>query len=1119
MDGAVTFGILGPLVVRGDDGEIAIGGRLRRRLLGMLLANGGERMSTDMICDAVWDGEPPARAPKTVRTYLTQLRRLPIPAPGLIVDADADGYRVELDRSVLDATRFEDLVEQARSTDGARRLALLDDAVGLWRGAVLDEFRGSAWADDVARPLERLRVAASQDRYELHLESGRAADVVGGLETDFIAAPLDERYGTLLARATYQSGDVDGALRVLGRLRRALAEELGLEPGPETTDLEHRMLERDPSLSPRGRQTAADAGTEAERVLPTGTVTFLFTDIEGSTALLQRVGDETYVSLLQQHRRAITDAVDEHGGVVFGTEGDALFCAFEDAGAAVDAALGAQRRLNDEDFGDGVELCVRMGLHTGHALIIGDDYAGATLHVVARVSAAAHGGQVIATDATRSIAGGGSWESLGRHRLRDVEGAVELHQAQDPDDPQTFTPLRTAQNVPTNLPESRDDFVGRVEEVAQIGSLLTEHPMVTLVGPGGVGKTRLATEAGHGMKPAFAGGAYLVELANAAVDADVATAVDRVLRGTDLQSLDAAVDRVSTESPVLLILDNCEQVLDGVAVVADRLAISSAAVSLLCTSREAVAIRAEHVVNVNPLGVDGVDSEAVRLFCRRAVAVTGRDLLDTDLAMASEICGRLDGLPLAIELAASRLRGLSIVDVARRLDDRFALLQSDGRDLSSRHRTLEAVIAWSHEGLSIDDRTACDRLGIFDGSFGLEVAEEVVSGDGFERRAVLGAITRLVDKSLLQRLPDDPGSRYRMLESVRQFGLARLGASEQIAVVQDRLVAWGMRMVDRLEVDLRTERQDAALATAVAEQGVLRTALSLLLDREDWLAAMRLVAAAPLDVPATRLALLADLLDRSTDVGTDVLVRAHLAAASLEFDRGRSGVGYLHAVEAEALAGTAGDRRSAAWAGFLQSFTAWGEGREEVAREAITRSIDRFRDLRDDLGIANGAWAAVLLTEGVDEADRLGEEAVAANRRAGTPFSLAHSLEASALVKIRSGDFDAARRLLDEALGLYAAGGNPGCVAHGLDAIAAALAHDPAAADDLAAELLGAASGLRRTSGHEKRPWELSGRDAAKQSLRTRLDGDVLDDLQERGAGHTVDTAAELGRRAASTRR
>ena len=578
--GSPPFAILGKLEVRSRAGAEQVGGRRRRQLLAYLLVNAGGRVSIDGICDAVWEGVPPSGAAATVRTYISQFRRIDVDGPSLVIDADGSGYDIGLDRAGLDSTCFEDRLRGSDRLEGHGRLEALESALALWRGPALVEFLGAEWSDVEASRLERLREVAVKERFDTLLALGRHSDCLADLAAAVAHAPLDEQLSTQLALAHYRNGQVSEGLGELSSLRRRLADELGISPGTEAIELERRMIERTPDLDPPSGQERAGTGGAARR-LPSGTVTFLFTDVEQSTRLLDELGDRAYADVLAEVRAIISAAVEDAGGVVFGSEGDALFCAFESTSSAARAAIGAQRSIGDHRW----PLALRMGAHAGEALVVGDDYVGATVHVAARIAAAAHGGQVVASDACRLLDPDHAWLDLGRHRLKDVDRPQHLYQLDTGGGP--FPPLATAENVPTNLLASLDPFVGRAEECRHLVALLGEARLVTLVGTGGVGKTRLAMEASRELRAANPGGVYVIELAQLSLEESVEAVITNTLLdqggyGIDLWSVTSSL---IGDDPTLLVLDNCEHVLDRVGGVASELLGRFPSLRVLATSR------------------------------------------------------------------------------------------------------------------------------------------------------------------------------------------------------------------------------------------------------------------------------------------------------------------------------------------------------------------------------------------------------------------------------------------------------------------------------------------------------------------------------------------------------
>ena len=537
--------------------------------------------------------------------------------------------------------------------------------------------------------------------------------------------------------------------------------------------------------------------------LPTGTVTlvtFLFTDIEGSTRLAAEVGDEAYGVILGEERALVVEAAEAEGGVAFGSEGDAHFLAFDSASAAIRAAVAAQRALAEHEW-PGSPIRVRMGIHTGAVRVAGDDYVGLEVHRVARVAAAGHGGQVLATEASRLLADEIPVEielrDLGEHRLKDLARPERLYQIQAAGLAHEFPPLRTLVAAPNNLPAQLTSFVGRGElETATM--LLEGTRLLTLTGPGGTGKTRLSLALASATLGRYPDGAWFVPLAPIndpdLIASAIAAAIGLLAPGQP------PLERVQNhlrDRTAVLVLDNFEQVVSGARVVADLL-VGAPRLKIIATSRAPLRIAGEQEFPVPPLSVpepgwDDPDllmrSEAVQLFVERAAAVRPEfSLTPANAESVSEIVRRLDGLPLAIELAAARIRLLSPAAMAQRLGDRLGLLSAGGRDLPERQRTLRGAIDWSHELLTADDQCLFARLGVFAGGGRLDMATVVC---GLDRDSasldVERALEHLAEQSLL-RIEDAPQGdvRFALLETIREYALDKLDERGEARVMRDR---------------------------------------------------------------------------------------------------------------------------------------------------------------------------------------------------------------------------------------------------------------------------------------------------------------------------------------------
>jgi predicted ATPase/class 3 adenylate cyclase len=546
----------------------------------------------------------------------------------------------------------------------------------------------------------------------------------------------------------------------------------------------------------------AGPGEPAQAKLPAGTVTFLLTDIEGSTRLWETMPDAMEAAL-ERHNRLVTEVVEGHGGLVVTSrgEGDSFFAVFPSAVSAVEAAGACQLRLAEEAWPAGAALRVRMGLHTGEARVQEGDYVDhAPINRCARVKAAAHGGQVLVTKATRDLAGGGlgggfGLKRLGEFRLRDLAEPELIYQLTHADLPADFPPLKTIHAG--NIPLQATSFVGRADDLSGVAQALTESRLVTLTGVGGVGKTRLSIEVASQAVGEYPDGCWFCDLVSAR-DGDTVLRIIAASVGAALRpgvSLEASITDHCQERQMLVVLDNCEQVIDPVAQIAGTLLRECSGIRLLATSRQALEVEGEQVFTLGALSVpepvmtpEGVAmSDAVRLFADRAAAARRGFQLDAVNAQpVAEITRRLDGIPLAIELAAARAAVLPVPRIAALIDERFQLLTGGRRTSPARHQTLRATIDWSYGLLTGEEQRIFDCLAVFTGSFDLD-AVAAVMGAPAGAWNVLDTLAALVSKSMV--VPDQvyvPEARYRLLETLRQYALERLRQRGELDAVQRR---------------------------------------------------------------------------------------------------------------------------------------------------------------------------------------------------------------------------------------------------------------------------------------------------------------------------------------------
>ena len=566
--------------------------------------------------------------------------------------------------------------------------------------------------------------------------------------------------------------------------------------------------------------------------LPSGTVTFLFTDIEGSTRLWED-HPEAMQGALARHDAILRTAIVDHDGHVVKTTGDGFHAAFATAHDAVAAAAATQIALGAEPWEGTGPLMVRIGLHTCEAEARDGDYYGSGVNRAARLMGVAHGGQVLVSAATSELVRDRSVEllDLGEHRLRDLGHPERIFQLGHPGLLREFPPLRSVDAVPTNLPTVRTELIGRSQDIEALAALVARERLVTLTGVGGVGKTRLALGVAATLAAGYADGCWLVELAPVAGGDEVVKVAAAAMHSptTDLDALASYL----ADRRVLIVLDNCEHVLDAAADLVDALLESAPDVHVVVTSREPLGLDGEQVRRVQSLALpdETLDpsaarsAAAVRLFTERAAAVADGFMVDAgNVEAVVEICRHLDGIPLAIELAAARVRAMPPQEIAQRLDERFRLLAGGSRRSQERHRTLLATVAWSHDLLTDDEKLTFRRLTVFPASFDLGAAEAVVGEGGVD---VVECVLRLVDRSLVAYEPET--GRYRLLETLRQFGADRLAEAGETEPTRERHARHFLGLVERLAPELHGARYKAT-------EEALATELDNLRSTADWCA-------------------------------------------------------------------------------------------------------------------------------------------------------------------------------------------------------------------------------------------------------------------------------------------
>ena len=539
---------------------------------------------------------------------------------------------------------------------------------------------------------------------------------------------------------------------------------MGIDPGPALQALELAVLNQSPELDAPVERVHTSAGTKR----PTGTVTFLFTDIEGSTALLKRLGEDSYAQVLADHHRLVRSALAAHEGTEVDTQGDGFFAVFPSSRAGTASVIEMQRSLASHEWPNAEQIRVRMGIHAGEASERTTGLVGLDVHKAARIAAAAHGGQILLSESAGALVRdflphGASLRDLGNHRLKDLGRPEQIFQLDVQGLSDDFPPIRSLDNpeLANNLPAQLSSFVGREAELSQIRSIIETSRLVTLTGPGGSGKTRLALQVAAELLDGSGDGVWLVEFA-AISDPDlVPDEVARALRVRELPDRSIEETLVSTlrNRTLLLLLDNCEHLIEAVANLTETILRSCPQIKVLATSRETLAMPGEVVVRIAPMATPPVSTEhpedvskfeAVSLFVERAFTHHSSFKLDSTKTRQAwlQICRHLDGMPLAIELAAARLSSLSVVDIEERLGNRFRLLTGGSRTALPRQKTLFAAVDWSYQLLTSAEKKVFNRLSVFVGGWDLRSAEVVCDDGSTTARAVADVLGSLVDKSL-----------------------------------------------------------------------------------------------------------------------------------------------------------------------------------------------------------------------------------------------------------------------------------------------------------------------------------------------------------------------------------
>ena len=800
-----------------DGSRLDVGPAKCQAILALLALSAGEAVPVPRIIEVVWGADPPRTAEKTLQSYMTRLRKA-LGQEAIVRVGNA--YRLDVAPDAVDVIRFR----------GRLAAEDIDGALGEWTGTPLAGLRVDGLSPAVDGLIEQWLGAVESD-LERRVEADAPAAVapLTELTSDY---PFREGLWALLMTALYRSERQAEALGAYRTARHHLVEELGVEPGPRLRELESLILGHDESLN-----TPRPARPGAAVDVPTGTVTFGFYDVDNEAALWADHRGEM-ATAMARFDEIIAATLDPYRGYAFGTDGEARGVAFHRAIDGLRWAAVVQRTVGEEPWPAEIPISIRIGVHTGEPEERRNGYFGPAVNVAAGLVAAAHGGQTLLSSITAALLGGlgmqdglrDTLQDLGTYRLDGVVADQQILQLGGDE----FPPLRTIDGRRGNLPNQAGRLIGREESLVAVDQALGQSSIVTLVGPGGIGKTRLALAVARRWAAKHRNDVWLIELAGIASSADVARAVAATLQVKETPGHSIVESLVSSLSqrPALVVLDNCEHVIDGAAEMAEALAVGCPGASVLATSREGFGVRGEQLIAVTPLNPTDA---GVELFNERATAASHTFDPVLHREDVEEICRRLDGVPLAIELAAARTTSLAPADLVERLDDRLRLLSGGRRTTVERHRTLRATIQWSYDLLTHSEQQLFQRLSIFAGPFDLRAVETVAgvvaidvessegagSDDALDVDDLLGG---LVDQSMVIVESGPFGRRFRLLETMRQFGAEHLDP-DHTDIVALRHAHWCVGQVSDIGALLSGQRELEGVARLEELWANLRAAI------------------------------------------------------------------------------------------------------------------------------------------------------------------------------------------------------------------------------------------------------------------------------------------------------
>ena len=1047
MDALSRIELLGGLVVRQGERVIT---RFRTQKAAALLAYLAYHLDQahprEVLAELLWPWAHPATGRNNLRAELASLRRQLEP-PGVPSGAvlKADRFSAQLNPATVttDVAEFRAaLVAAAAASSSTDRAQGLEEAVSLYRGPLLPGHYED-WVLVEQRGLAELYFQAVRQLTEHLAGSGDVKAALKWARQAVVADPLREEAQQDVIRLLVAAGQKTAALRQYRELEKALRAELGEEPSPETRRLigrllavpdEHGAAAKAPSRRPRPPRTTGVGG------LPTGTVTFLMTDIEGSTALWEQ-GGEAFRSALESHHALLRRSFRRHGGHEVKEAGDSFVVAFASAGDATACAVECQRALTQQEWPPAIgPLRVRMAVHTGDVALTEGEYQGLVLHRAARILTAAHGGQILCSEAIatlvrRDLEAGVRLADLGPYRLRDVPTPERLFQLDYPEMPQReFPPLRAEAGYAGNLPLQFTRFFGREPEMERLTAMLLggQVRLVTLTGPGGCGKTRLAVEAARESLDAFQGAVWFVLLGGLSDPSLIGSAILEALRvpaSPQLESLEQAAQALSRQRS-LLVLDNFEHLVDGGAPLVRTLLERVPALTCLVTSRHCLHLRGEREFPVAPLptprGEEAADElvsyPSVGLFVDRAQATRPDfQVTATNAPVVAELCQRLEGIPLALELAAARAQVLTPSQMLAQLEHRFDFLVSRARDVEERHRTLRTAIEWSYQLLPSELQRFFVRLSIFRGGCTLQAAEAICG-----EVSVFDAVLDLCSHSLLHSQEVDTTARYQMLESIREFAREML-APDAEGGLRTRHAQYFLGLAQDCAAGADGPREAEAFAQLDGDLANVRAAMDWAVERQEhgWVVQFGAALADFLwrrgywQEHGERVGCALEAARKGPRTDRALIARLLHGLARVANDRGELADGEALCRRGLQMARQASDPQ---WQGIflnLRALILRKRGHGDKARQALEESIPLFREARYPRGegMALHNLGLVAGSAGDRKAAReLYERALPIRERAGDVRGVAETQNNLGVLAEEEGQFGAAERAYREAL-------------------------------------------------------------------------------------------------------